>query len=560
MPTLVQSLYSYDREHLDLIAELWEIDELPSEADRAAEALAESLRDGARIAAKVASLPTEAKQALGVLLREGGRFAWPPFSRRYGEIRSMGPVRRQREQPHRHPVSVSEVLFYHALLARAFFDTPSGPQEFAYIPDDLIPLLRPLFPGEDSVIPALGRPARPNERAYILPFSDALLDDLTTLLAALRLERDPQQEIWRYPLPVMRALLEITGLTRQGEVQGEAVRAFLEMSRRDALRFIQDSWLKSRTFNELRLLPHLLFDGEWENPAWETRQHILRFLAALPSGEWWHLPSFIQAIKEQFPDFQRPAGDYNSWFIRRRADGKYLRGFQFWDEIEGELLRFFILELLPALGLVERAAPSADDEIIAFRWHPAWVLRPSEEGYQIELQRDLPFTTEEGKISVTSQGRMRLSPQVPRKVRYLLARMTEWEGFQRGEYRYRITVPSLRRASQQGLKVEHLITLLRQHVAGEIPPNLLKALERWSQRGSQLTLEEHILLRLEDEKLAETLQRSPAARFLGEALGPKSFLVPRGNERKLSEILLTLGWLVEDKRRETSPPAKNEAK
>lgn len=554
MPTLAQSLYRYDREHLDLIAELWEIDELPAEADQAAEALAQSLRDRERIAAKIASLPAEAKAALRALVKAGGRLPWPLFSRQFGEIRSMGAVRRQREQPHRHPISVTELLFYHALLARAFFDTPSGPQEFAYLPDDLFPLLRPLFPGEESVIPALGRPARPAERAYLLPFSDGLLDDLTTLLAALRLGRDPQQETWHYPLPLMRALLEISGLTHQGKVQSEAVRAFLESSRQEALRQLQNAWLSSRTFNELSLLPHLLLEGEWKNPAWETRHLLLKFLAALPTGEWWHLPSFIQAIKEQFPDFQRPAGDYDSWFIRRRSDGAYLRGFRYWDEIEGELLRFFILQLLPALGLIERAAPSADDEIIAFRWHPAWELRPTKDGYQLELQHELPFTAEEGKIIVTSQGKLRLSSQAPRKARYLLARMAEWEGFHRGEYRYRITAHSLHRARQQGLKVEHLIHLLRQHAAGELPPNLLKALESWAQQGSQIALEEHLLLRLSDEKLAETLKRSAAARLLGEALGPKTFLVPRGNERKLNEILLTLGWFVEDRRAKSSPP------
>ena len=30
-----------------------------------------------------------------------------------------------------------ETLFYRALLSRAFFDSESGAQEFAYIPDDL---------------------------------------------------------------------------------------------------------------------------------------------------------------------------------------------------------------------------------------------------------------------------------------------------------------------------------------------------------------------------------------------------------------------------------------
>ncbi len=557
MPTLLQSLYrlySQDKDYPALVADLWDLTSLPSEADQALEALTQSLLDPVRLAAKVTSLPPEAQEALRALVKAGGRLPWAAFSRRYGEIRSMGPARREREQPHRHPISVSERLFYHALLFRAFFDTSAGPQEFVYLPQDLLPLLRRLFPEEPPAVSTLGRAARLVERRYVFPLSDALLDDLTTLLAALRLGRDPSQEHWEYPLHVMQALLETAGLIQGKEVQGEAVRSFLERTRTEALIFLQQAWLHSRTFNELRLLPHLLFEGEWENPAWETRQRVLGFLAMLPTGEWWHLPSFIQAIKEHFPDFQRPAGEYDSWFIRRRSDGRYLRGFISWDEVEGVLLRFFVLELLPMLGIVERAAPSADEEIVAFRIHPSWQLQPGEEGYCFHLEHPLPFPAEDAKVVITSQGRLRLSPQVPRKVRYLLARMAEWEGRVHEEYRYRLTVASLRRAQAQGLKAEHLIAILRQHGAGEIPPNLLKALERWGRRGTEISLEEHILLRLENEQLAETLRHSAAARFLGEPLGPKTFLVPRASARKLLEVLLTLGWLVEDKRREEKGP------
>ncbi len=557
MPTLLQSLYrlySQDKDYPALVADLWGLVSLPHEADQALGTLAQSLLDPERIAAKVASLPPEAQEALRALLKAGGRLPLAAFSRRFGEIRNMGPARREREQPHRHPISASETLFYHALLFRAFFDTSAGPQEFVYIPEDLLPLLRPLFPEEPPTISTLGRPARMAERRYVFPLSDALLDDLTTLLAALRLGRDLSQEAWRYPLSVMQVLLETAGLIQGKQVQGEAVRSFLERSRTEALCFLQEAWLRSRTFNELRLLPHLLFEGEWENPAWETRQRVLGFLATLPPGEWWHLPSFIQAIKEHFPDFQRPTGEYDSWFIRRRVDGRYLRGFLSWDEVEGVLLRFFVLELLPMLGIVERAAPSADEEIVAFRIHPSWRLQESDEGYRFHLEHPLPLAAEDGKVIVTSQGGLRLSPQVPRKVRYLLARMAEWEGRVREEYRYRLTVASLRRAQVQGLKVEHLITILRQHTAGELPPNLIKALERWGRHGVEISLEEHVLLRVENEQLAETLRNSAAARFLGDPLGPKAFLVPRSNARKLLEVLLTLGWMVEDKRGNKETP------
>jgi len=52
-------------------------------------------------------------------------------------------------------------LWYRALLARAFFDTPGGPQEFAYIPTDLLSLL-PVSQGTADL--QLGRPATPAER------------------------------------------------------------------------------------------------------------------------------------------------------------------------------------------------------------------------------------------------------------------------------------------------------------------------------------------------------------------------------------------------------------
>ena len=48
-----------------------------------------------------------------------------------------GPGRRDREQGYLNPVSAAETLFYRAFLGRAFFDTASGAQEFAYIPEDL---------------------------------------------------------------------------------------------------------------------------------------------------------------------------------------------------------------------------------------------------------------------------------------------------------------------------------------------------------------------------------------------------------------------------------------
>ena len=68
---------------------------------------------------------------------------WAAFARQFGEIREAGPGRRDREQVYLNPASTAETLFYRAFLARAFFDTPNGAQEFAYIPEDLAQLIKP---------------------------------------------------------------------------------------------------------------------------------------------------------------------------------------------------------------------------------------------------------------------------------------------------------------------------------------------------------------------------------------------------------------------------------
>ena len=70
-------------------------------------------------------------------------------------------------------------------------------------------------------------------------------------------------------------------------------------------------------FNELRLLPGLKFEGDWTNDPLRTRQAILELVSQIPENRWWSLAAFVAAVREQHPDFQRPAGDYDSWFIRQ---------------------------------------------------------------------------------------------------------------------------------------------------------------------------------------------------------------------------------------------------
>ena len=150
-------------------------------------------------------------------------------------------------------------------------------------------------------------------------------------------------------------------------------------------------------------------------------------IAEIPKNQWWSLPAFIRDIKASQPDFQRPAGDYDTWFIKRDADNTYLRGFTFWDEVDGALIRYFF-QMLNWLGQADLASTNEEGAISAFRLS----------GSLTESK------AETAKMTVSSNGRITIPRLSPRVIRYQAARFCEWETSpNKDEFRYRITSHSL---------------------------------------------------------------------------------------------------------------------
>jgi hypothetical protein len=534
MPTLSQSLQDHDLGHLRIIASQWGIDFDAPDKRVGLVRLTAALLDRARLEETILELPSEARLALEDLCHHEGRLPWPLFTRRYGAVREMGPGRRDRERPYGKSASPAEMLWYRALAGRAFFDGPSGPEEYAYIPEDLLPLL----PRSYNVAAApLGRPATPAEYAHAMPASDRILDDATTLLAALRLDLSPFPEL-SYPAAFLLPLFSSAGLLdASGLPLPEPTRAFLEASRGEALALLARAWLSSKTVNDLRLLPGLVFEGEWQNDPLRARQAVLDFLAIIPPGKWWCLPVLIADVRQRHPDFQRQAGDYDSWFIRPENSDQFLRGFEHWEQVEGALIRYLITGPLYWLGIVEIAVPAEGKGVTAFRysrWAGALLSGAVPEG----------FPPEDEKLKLGSGARLRVARLVPRAVRYQIARFCEWEQEQQDAYRYRLTPSSLTRARQQGLTTTHFLALLSRH-AGAVPPALVKALERWEQHGAEATVEQVTVLRLSSPELLQTLRVSRAARFLGDPLGPTVVIIHPGAAEKVLALLAEMGYLGE---------------
>ena len=539
MPDLLASLKKHDIGHLHIVAGFWGLELDSGEADAAAEELVACLLDAALVNEVTESLPDEARAALSALTAGDGRLPWAEFTRRFGQLREMGAGKRDRERPQLQPASAAEALFYRALMARAFFNTEKGAQEFAYIPDDLLSLIRHGSvelqreekappPGAPAThLEPLGRPASPREHGQEMLADDRLLDDATTLLAALRLGITPPET--GVPSTIVREFLKAAGLIRKSTPQPERVKRFLEARRDEALKSLADSWIESEGFNELRLMPGILCEGEWTNQPLVTREFLSGLLEALPDGKWWSLPAFIRAVKEKYPDYQRPAGDYDSWFIKRASDGIYLRGFAHWDNVDGALINFFISCILHWLGMADLAMAEDGQTITAFR-----LTSPAE-------KRD-----EQGKISVASNGMITVTRASSRAVRYQIARFGEWEGEKPDAYRYRITPVSLKRAREQGLKVEHLLTLLAKHADAGIPPVLVKGLKSWEANGTEARVQSQVVLRVARPEILEGLRKSKAARFLGESLGPAAVVIKEGAQSKVLAALAEMGLLAED--------------
>ncbi len=530
MRDLLSSLLDHDLGHLRIVAELWGLDLPPGGVRQAAPPLVQAMRDETLLSEVVESLPTPARQALDALLAAGGRLPLSDLSRRFGPLRAMGPGRRDREKPWRDPASPLEALWYRGLIDRAFGQGPHGPLEYAYIPRDLLALLPA---PQETLGGAPGRPAA--DPPHTRPARTLAVDDATTLLAALRrnpapgrsLPPDRADALQPFLLQPASLTMLITLLLEGALLQSEplrplpqAVRAFLDAPRRASLEHLIQLWVRSRHWNDLQALPHLEAPNGWPNDPLAGRQAVLDLLRPIPSGTWWDLETFLQAVRDRQPAFQRPAGDFDSWYLRDRRTGLFLRGFEHWDAVEGELLRFFIAGPLHWLGLCDLGAVDPEAPPSAFRLTPLAPLLFGEQAPQAAQEE--PETA--GRLS--PDGLVLVPRTASRALRYQIARLGAWVGLQGERYAYRLTPGSLQRASQQGLQMAHVRAVLEQVSGAALPPPLEKALARWAEHGIEARLERLMILRVRHPQvLKDLLSRRATARYLGEQLGPTAAIV-----------------------------------
>jgi hypothetical protein len=526
----------------------------------AADELAALLLDPLSVRTALAQLSPEGRAALEALQTAGGKMRAPRFARRFGRVRPVGPGRLERESPWQEPASPAEELWYAALIFRAFDQDEGGPGEFIFVPDDLRPLLPwPQAEAAPFAVETVPAPAgwtgdemalARELYAYLVylqnhdvrPYADGRLGRHD--LAALRRRMGDSGERRFAFLQYLARRLGFTG--RQGEflrLDAAPVKRWLTADPGRQLALLQESWRDDPDWNDLCRVPSLVCDREtpWRNDPVATRRALLSLLARCPLEGWWSPASFVAAVKAAHPDFQRPDGDYASWYIRDAASGEYLSGFESWDQVEGALITDLLTGPLTWLGIVHTAA---EDALCRLTGAGARFL-----GLAPEEAAGQPSPP----IVIHPDLRVEVPPPASLYTRFQLERFANPLGPEppvagaQAPLQYHLGPGSLGRGLGRGIQVEQVLAFLQQSSEQSVPPNVTAQLRLWAGRFGQVQLEEVALLRVKNERVLRELSVLPGTRHLiAKVLSPTSALVRKRDLARLRKELRELGYLLPD--------------
>ncbi|MCX8062974.1 MAG: helicase-associated domain-containing protein [Anaerolineales bacterium] len=551
MPKLAQSLSKYDLGFLRVIAKLWGYEYPLKDKKSAIEQLSSWLTESQNIQRILRNLPYDAQAALEDLIENQGRLPSAVFRRKYGEIRQVGAGKRDREAIFLSPQNASEYLYFQALVFQDFFESEQELEEYFYIPNDLLTAI-PISPTVKTIRFETELAADQIEPIYTA--KDFIVDDLCTCLAWLRIYKyDPTRlaELRKHlilsmehikglpftldPGFLVALLTEAAILDSKGSPIPETTRNILTLPRWEVIQILYETWLRSTAINELKQLEQLECLGEWQNDAIVARNFITNQLGFLKTEAWYDLNRFIEFVHDHFPDFQRPAGNYEIWLIRRRSDGKFLKGFDSWYSVEGELLRYLILGPLVWFGIVELGLKEAS----------SYAFRITQQG--VALLQHQTMSNEvvpEEKLQVHSTGTIFVPRHFSPSNRYQIARFCEWEGYQNEQFHYRITPTSLQKAQKNHLKPLQLLRLLHKH-SESLPPTLVQAIRRWITYSTEIQIKVIPILQVRSPDILEKIKKSPNAKYLQQILNPTTAIVVAGKEKKIAEQFLAMGYFVD---------------
>ncbi|MBL8164483.1 MAG: hypothetical protein JNJ61_21015 [Anaerolineae bacterium] len=563
MKTLTRTLQEdTDAGMLPLLAKLWKTNAVGLERPALIAAIVKAMLDPARAEQVWDSLTDQQRGAMQMLLGSEGRMPMAKFSRLFGEVRQMGAAQIEREKPLEKPIGVAEALYYRGLIAQSFELADAGPRVVIYVPDDLAAVLPVRKTSYSNLEAEPDEPEAPSVEALpsvtgIQTADTSIVDDMTTLLAYLQLvlplldagalaaqdrddlrshllKQDEARLTFLFGLGLSADLIEVQG-GKAAPKRAEA-RRWLSGSRAAQVQHLAEAWKASVVYRDLWHVPGLHPEPGGELDDYDpsaAREGVLELMGGLvPRQDWWALEVFIQSVKATDPDFQRPDGNYESWYIRNDA-GDYLNGFESWEAVEGALLEFYITGPMHWLGLLDRADDAA---------------RVTAYGRAFLGQAPWPTPADpEDKITLKDDGTLLISRKIPRVDRFQAARFTTWVAA--GDpYSYRLDAAGIERAAEQGINTGHIASFLARALGdAPLPPAVARLLDNWrAGPAASVTVEQLQVLRTTAPETLDRILDTPALRrYLGARLGPMAVIVRAGQWDGLRAALGEQGIQIE---------------
>ena len=557
MRDLYRCLNEYAPTMLHALASGWGTALPAGQRETMVETLGQAMLSPGALEARLGALSDAARQAAALIVRSGGEVPSHRVTTRYGAIRRFGRMALEREQPWTQPANALEELYYAGLVFRAYGEVAQFYGEIVLMPEQIVAGLPPLDDLAEITVEPLPAPDAFREAG------DALTEDLFALVAYLRRATlrapagglgdlawfdmaadDLSKRLVGGNAPARLALLPFLavslGLVRVNAAGGvvPSLRA-RDWMRRSATRRARDiyiAWRDAVDWHDLPWVPTISCEGGgWRENAVVGRRNLVRFLVNWEPERWYALDDFVRLLKEQQPDYLRPDGDLHTWVIRDKASGDYLSGFESWEAIEGALAAYLLQGPLHWLGIV-RLGPEEGERVLWSLAPGAVVLAAGKISHTPDQDAPLELATvdEEMAVRIPTAGTL--------YDRYMLERFAEWRAQDATAAIYDITIDSVSRGVDAGIKIDQILAFLKRITAEAVPESVLRELLAWGGHFGRATLERAVLLRTKDEAtLTEIIHQSGVQQLLGERLTPTSCLVDEGNVPELIRRLKDLG-------------------
>ena len=405
-----------------------------------------------------------------------------------------------------HPKSVSEVLFFHALIGRHYSGSGRQAASKIYIPTDILPLIpEPAADASESGLEV--EPAQPPANEQIQDTTDFLLSDLLTYLAVLfhgswrlrggvpqttdleklkeRLLILPDNDHLAVRLELLYFLASELALVEEGKTQdgqtartlhGNNVHRFLMLDRAAQRKALFDAWFQSNSWNDLRQVPVLDCRNleRWGAPAYpaNTRANFGQVLVTLPLTYWYRTTDVVHALHRHVPDFQRTTGDYDSWYVWHKEQQSFVGGFDNWLLVEGALSHFLLEGPLLWLDVIRLAFNRQGPPILTLtRDGSNWLGRP------LEM---LPVAARP-RVTVYPDFSVEVPVAMDLHTRFRVERFANWVSTDQ-MFLYQINQRSLNRAFEAGLSAAQIAEALRA-MTNDLPRNIATGIQRYEQHS-----------------------------------------------------------------------------